>query len=119
MNEYLVGVEVFGRPPNYDPRIDPIVRVQARKLRQRLAAYYERDGGQDSILIEVPSGGYAARFRRRAAAFSESALAGAPEASGVADARERETRRALRSYRSPIWPETPVRTISVTASPKS
>ena len=79
MNEYLVGLEVFGRPPSYDPRIDPIVRVQARKLRQRLATYYDGPGSLDPILIEIPSGGYSARFQRRGADSSEPATAAPSE----------------------------------------
>ena len=39
LKEYLVGVEVFDRGPSYDPRIDPIVRVEARRLRAKLRAY--------------------------------------------------------------------------------
>ena len=58
LKEYSLGREVFHRPPDYDPRNDAIVRVQASLLRKRLASYYEHEG-QDSILrIEIPRGGY-------------------------------------------------------------
>ena len=40
LKEYSVGVEVFDRKPPYDPRIDPIVRVEARRLRSKLKSYY-------------------------------------------------------------------------------
>lgn len=40
LKEYVIGVQVFGKEPSFDPRTDPIVRVQARRLRTRLARYY-------------------------------------------------------------------------------
>src|SRR5918994_7086606 len=40
LKEYVVGVQVFGKEPSFDPRTDPIVRVQARRLRSRLERYY-------------------------------------------------------------------------------
>src|SRR4051794_20463718 len=40
LKEFVVGVEVFGKPESFDPRTDPIVRVQARRLRTQLARYY-------------------------------------------------------------------------------
>ena len=58
LKETLVGVEVFGRKPAYDPRLDGVVRVEAVKLRSRLKAYYETEGAADSIRIDLPKGGY-------------------------------------------------------------
>ena len=63
LKEYLVGVEVFDRSPEYDPRVDPIVRVEARRLRSKLKAYYEGDGREDQVVIEFQRGSYAPRFR--------------------------------------------------------
>ena len=40
LKEYVVGVQVFGKEESFDPRTDPIVRVQARRLRARLVRYY-------------------------------------------------------------------------------
>jgi len=62
LKEYRIGVEVFGRPDSYDPRLDPVVRLEARRLRARLQAYYEADGRSDVVQIQVPKGGYAAHF---------------------------------------------------------
>jgi serine/threonine-protein kinase len=62
LKESVVGVEVFGRPPGYDPRTDPIVRVEARRLRQRLAAYYAGPGASDPVRIELPKGTYVPTF---------------------------------------------------------
>jgi TolB-like protein len=58
LKEYNLGLEVFRRPPDYDPKVDPIVRVQARRLRARLAEYYAVEGTDDPVLIEIPKGAY-------------------------------------------------------------
>ncbi|MBZ5617458.1 MAG: tetratricopeptide repeat protein [Acidobacteriia bacterium] len=65
LKEYLIGVEVFDRKQSYDPRVDPIVRVEARRLRSKLKAYYEGEGRSDPIVIEFPRGGYAPHIRAR------------------------------------------------------
>jgi len=62
LKEYRLGIEVMGRPSSYDPRKDPIVRLEARRLRAKLREYYENEGSQDSIRIDIPKGGYAAVF---------------------------------------------------------
>ena len=49
LKEYLLGVEVFDRKASYDPRVDPIVRVEARRLRAKLKEYYEGDGSADAV----------------------------------------------------------------------
>ena len=63
IKEYQVGVEVFDRHPDYDPRVDPIVRVEARRLRAKLQAYYAVSRASDSVCIEFPKGAYTAVFR--------------------------------------------------------
>jgi TolB-like protein/Flp pilus assembly protein TadD len=63
LKEYPVGVDVFGRDASFDPRMDPIVRVQARRLRLRLATYYAEEGQNDAVVIELPKGGYTPTFR--------------------------------------------------------
>lgn len=65
LKEYSVGVQVFGRETAFDPRTDPVVRVQARRLRARLERYYREEGQDDPIVIDLPKGGYAPVFRRR------------------------------------------------------
>src|ERR1035441_2358021 len=62
--ERTLGVEVFGRRPDYDNNSDPIVRVTATSLRRKLAQYYYEDGHGDEIRIELPPGSYLPRFRR-------------------------------------------------------
>lgn len=63
LKEYSLGLAVFHRPPDYDPRNDAIVRVQASLLRKRLAAYYEHEGRDSRLRIELPRGGYVPEFR--------------------------------------------------------
>jgi TolB-like protein/Flp pilus assembly protein TadD len=65
LKEYVIGVQVFDKDSSFDPRADPIVRVQARRLRARLVRYYRDEGGADAILIELPKGGYAPVFKNR------------------------------------------------------
>jgi serine/threonine-protein kinase len=54
LKEYPIGVDVFNKDSSFDPRMDPIVRVQARRLRIRLATYYRDEGQSDELLIELP-----------------------------------------------------------------
>src|SRR5262249_23339417 len=54
----VTGVGVLDRRPSYDPKLEPIVRIQARRLRAKLDAYYQTAGTADAIRIEIPKGGY-------------------------------------------------------------
>ena len=63
LKEYSIGIDVFDRDPSYDSRIDPIVRVEARRLRQKLLAYYTGDGCSDPVRIEIPARGYLPTLR--------------------------------------------------------
>jgi TolB-like protein len=65
LKEYPIALQVFDRKTSFDPRMDPIVRVEARRLRTKLANYYEREGLDDDVRIELSKGNYAARFSRR------------------------------------------------------
>src|SRR5687767_1575743 len=67
LKEYVIGVQVFDKDSTFDPRADPIVGVQARRLRARLARYYREEGGADAVLIDLPKGGYTPVFRNREA----------------------------------------------------
>jgi serine/threonine-protein kinase len=58
IKEYVLGREVFDRNGNYDPRVDPIVRVEARRLRTKLEEYYSAAGRADALRIEFPKGSY-------------------------------------------------------------
>lgn len=59
---YAIGVDVFGRDDNFDPTVDPIVRIEATRLRSALTAYYEGVGRRDRIRIAMPRGGYVPSF---------------------------------------------------------
>jgi len=63
IKEYLIGVEVFHRGEAFDPRLDPIVRTQARKLRAKLDKYYETEGARDALRVDLPKGAYVPSFR--------------------------------------------------------
>lgn len=65
ISEYGIGLDVFGRPPSFDPRLDSIVRTETSRLRQKLKAYYAEDGQSDRVVVEIPNRNYipAIRFR--------------------------------------------------------
>jgi tetratricopeptide (TPR) repeat protein len=63
LKESVIGVEVFGRKPGYSPKQDPIVRTEARRLRERLIQYYSGPGVTDALRIELPKGGYVPAIR--------------------------------------------------------
>ena len=65
LKEFAVGIEVFDRDDNYDPRLDSIVRVEAGRLRSRLDEYYNGDGANAPMRITLPRGGYVAQFEPR------------------------------------------------------
>ena len=65
LKEYSVGMEVFDRDEQYDPRVDSIVRVEAGRLRSRLEEYYGADGAGDAVRISLPRGAYVAQFEDR------------------------------------------------------
>jgi hypothetical protein len=79
LKESLIAVEVFGRPPGYDPKRDPVVRAEASRLRARLAEYYQNEGKHDPVIIEIPKGGYRPRFR-------DVSATGAVASTAIADA---------------------------------
>jgi TolB-like protein len=78
IKEYLLGLEVFDRKQTYDPRTDPIVRVEAGRLRSKLSQYYDTEGRNDPLVIEYRKGSYVPAFQKRD-----------PHAPGSADASVR------------------------------
>ena len=91
---YTIGTEVFGRGEDFDPQVDPIVRVEAGRLRRRLEHYYLAEGASDPILIEIPKGGYVPRFSHRDVHWEEVA----PQS----EAASEQSHPAPRSRRSPV-----------------
>jgi TolB-like protein len=65
LKEYLVGVEVFNKLETFDPRIDSIVRVEARRLRSKLERYYQTEGRDDAIVVQFRKGSYVPMLLRR------------------------------------------------------
>jgi hypothetical protein len=65
LKEYQIATEVFGRPSNFDPQSDSTIRVQAGRLRLKMAEYYSSEGAEDPIQVEMPKGTYVISFHRR------------------------------------------------------
>jgi TolB-like protein len=66
LKESLIGVEVYGRSPDYDPKLDSTVRSEVVRLRARLSKYYSTEGIRDPLVIELPKGSYVPSVRRPA-----------------------------------------------------
>ncbi|HUA86678.1 MAG TPA: hypothetical protein VMB85_22620 [Bryobacteraceae bacterium] len=65
INEYAIGVDVFGKPDSFDPRLESTVRAEFSRLRQKLRDYYAADGQADRICIEFPRRSYVPAFTFR------------------------------------------------------
>lgn len=65
VKEYQIATEEFGRPPDFDPAVDSMVRVQAGRLRSKLAEYYAGEGAEDHVRIELPKGTYTLAFHKK------------------------------------------------------
>jgi hypothetical protein len=65
LKEYQIATEVFGRPADFDPQLDSTIRVQAGRLRSKLAAFYSAEGVNDPIVLEMPKGAYLISFHHR------------------------------------------------------
>lgn len=63
--EYQIATEVFGRSSDFDPHVDSAIRVQAGRLRVKLAEYYSTEGELDPVLVELPKGSYTLSFQIR------------------------------------------------------
>lgn len=74
LKEYLIGLEVFDRREAFDPRVDSIVRVEARRLRYKLEEYYRTEGREDPIRVILRKGSYVPIFEYRTAATGPLAI---------------------------------------------
>jgi hypothetical protein len=91
LKEYQIATELFGRPANFDPRIDATVRVQSGRLRSKLGEYYAHAGAADPWIIEVPKGAYSLLFSPRAAPVAAPDLAQISSRSpAISDAHPRQ-----------------------------
>ena len=102
IKEYSVGVEVFHRGPSFDQDSDSIVRVEANRLRKRLAAYYAGEGAEHRLRITIPLGQYVPEFKPADARMEEPV---APPAAAVVASRplNAKTRWLRLSRRNPWW----------------
>jgi hypothetical protein len=66
LKEYQIATEVYGRPADFDPQTDSTIRVQAGRLRVKLADYYATEGAADPIVVKIPKGSYHLIFEARA-----------------------------------------------------
>src|ERR1700733_4017094 len=74
LKEYEIATEVLHRPADFDPQLDSTIRVQAGRLRLKLAEYYGSEGAEDPILVDLPKGGYALWFHHRTSARAKGLL---------------------------------------------
>jgi hypothetical protein len=79
LKEYKIGTEVLGRSSDFEPQLDSIVRVQAGRLRSRLAKYYETEGVNDPIVVELPKGSYVLSFHHRGKAATNAHGGASPQ----------------------------------------
>jgi hypothetical protein len=71
LKEYTVAVDALGKPPSYDPRQESAVRMQVGRLRQKLAEYYRAEGAEDTVIVDLPKGGFKVVFEPRKTPFEE------------------------------------------------
>jgi hypothetical protein len=74
LKERTLGIEIFGRNPDYDTATDPIVRVTAGEIRKRIAQYYQEPGREEELRISLPSGSYVPHFQWPQAREAEAEL---------------------------------------------
>jgi hypothetical protein len=92
LNEYLIGVEVYERGADFDPQQDPIVRVQAHEIRRALTNYYQEEGKNSLVRVELNPGNYAPVFRRVKFDAEEQATPAVPGEATAANFKPRPTR---------------------------
>ena len=105
LKERTLGIEVFGRAPDYDTSQDPIVRAGAAEIRKKLAQYYQEPGHESEVRIELLSGSYIAEFH-----FNGS---GGPGAASVAEVAEVAVAAEVADVAAPSRPRKRYRVIAV------
>jgi tetratricopeptide (TPR) repeat protein len=92
---FTIAVEAFGRDQDFNPQADPIVRVEAARLRRAIGQYYAGPGAEDAVEIIVPRGGYVPSFSYRRSPVQATPEPAAAVAEGVPSAPSRAPRRAI------------------------
>lgn len=100
LKEYSIGVDVLGRGADFDPRVDTIVRVHARRLRSRLNAYYAGPGRGDPVRIGIPKGHYVADVTRNTGDTAIGAVAADADGSAQPASALRQARSHLPAPRT-------------------
>lgn len=94
---FSIATHVFGRDDDFDVLNDPVVRIEAGRLRRALERYYLLSGRHDPIIIDIPKGSYAPRIERRQ---DDSIAASSPESMRTADL---PFDKRARTGKTPIW----------------
>jgi hypothetical protein len=94
LKEYQIATEVFGRQADFDPQLDSMVRVQAGRLRTKLAEYYANEGSSDEIWVELPKGTYVLAFHHGTHGNGRSASSGSHELRHEGSAGETQSRQS-------------------------
>ena len=68
---YTIATDVFERPSTFDPQLDPVVRIEAGRLRDKLHEYYATEGRLDSVIIDLPKGSYVPSIKLAKSSFAE------------------------------------------------
>lgn len=74
LKEYTIALKLYSKKPDFNPQVDPIIRIHAWRLRRTLDHYYSQDGKNDDIVISIPKGAYIPVFRKRAHVDDEPAF---------------------------------------------
>lgn len=99
LKEYTIGVEALSKAQDFDPKTDPIVRVQTHRLRQRLREYYDSEGRHDPIVIAIPKGHYLPAFEAAGNPLGTASWLSSP-ASAMAASAEPEAAHDLQESRA-------------------
>ncbi|MGH9449244.1 MAG: malectin domain-containing carbohydrate-binding protein [Terriglobia bacterium] len=106
LKEYNIGIDALGRPPEFDPATNSIVRVEVHRLREKLKKYYQDEGRTSALMISLPPGSYIPQFLRRDRPVqSEGAEEGRPARTGPpGSSRATAPRQPARSAQPPDSP---------------
>lgn len=102
LKESVIGTRIYGRPIGYDPKSEPIVRTEARRLRIKLEESYSERQSRPAVRIVIPKGGYVAVFEP-GESLAVAAAPGEPQAGAVAPTFPRARVRAVAGPRWRVW----------------
>jgi hypothetical protein len=102
ITEYQIGIQAFGRPVDYNPGVDNVVRNYARVLRKRLDQYFETDGKEEPIRISIPVGRYVPIFHESAPSSEDGTSGQLPQASGEDVEIEKQALENARDTAQPV-----------------